>query len=62
MGTFEDTILNIINYMIFININEQVTTLWSTEMIKYKNKAPEQLQFFLSSMNQNQKLNGNIFS
>jgi len=22
MGTFEDTILNIINYMIFININE----------------------------------------
>lgn len=62
MGTFEDTILNIINYMIFININEQVTTLWSTEMIKYKNKASEQLQFFLSSMNQNQKLNGNIFS
>lgn len=50
MGTFECTVL-IINYMILININELVTTLQSTEMIKYKNKAFEQLHFWLNSMN-----------
>lgn len=49
--TFECTILIIINYMILININELVTTLQSTEMIRYKNKASKLLQFLLNSMN-----------